>query len=222
VTTAALICVIAAKSKAWDWLYRLGAAGFFPLGIADNSVIPTPGSMDALLIVLIARNREWWWFYALMATGGSLLGAYLNYRVFQKGGEEALEKRIGHKGADKARKYFERYGALSLVFGAVAPPPMPAGPFIAVAAVMEYPKLKFLGAFGAGRFVRFGVVAWIVHKYGRHIFSFFSKYYKPALWTLVTLAVVGGIAGAIYYLRWKKKKRQQGEVPAGQPHHRAA
>jgi membrane protein YqaA with SNARE-associated domain len=223
VTTALTLLALAAKGKAWAWLYRLGSAGFFPLGIADNSLFPTPASMDALLVVLVARNREFWWFYAVMAVLGALFGAFINYGIFLKRGEEALAKRIGQKRADKAKRVVERYGFFSLVFGALAPPPIPGGPFVAMAAVMEYPKIKFLAALAVGRSLRYGLIALIVRSYGRHIFSFLSKYYKPAMWTLITLAVVGGVAGLIYYLRWKKKKREQGgELPSHEPQHRAA
>lgn len=216
------IAVLAAKNTFWHWLYRLGGAGFFLLGIADNSAIPLPGSMDALLIVLVAHSREWWWYYALAATGGSVFGAYLNYRVFRAGGEEELNKRIGEKRAEKARKFFKKYGGLSLIFGAICPPPMPIVPFIATAAIMEYPRKRFIAAMGVGRAIRFTVVSLIVYHYGRGIFSFFSQYYKPAFWTLLILAIVGGTAGLIYYLRWKKKKQRTGELPTGHPQHKAA
>jgi membrane protein YqaA with SNARE-associated domain len=222
VTVPFTIAALAIKHTILHWFYRLGAAGFFPLAVADNSAIPLPGSMDALLVILVAHNREWWWYYALFATAGSVFGAYLNYRVFRAGGEEALNKRIGEKRAEKAKKFFEKYGAFSLVFGAICPPPMPIVPFIATAAIMEYPRKWFIAAMSFGRAVRFTIVALIVHHYGRGIFQFFSKYYKPAFWTLLTLGIVGGTVGLIYYLRWKKKKQQQGELPSGQPQHRAA
>jgi membrane protein YqaA with SNARE-associated domain len=222
VTEALAIALIAAKGHLWHWLYRLGGAGFFLLGIADNSAIPLPGSMDALLIVLVAHNPEWWWYYALTATGGSVMGAYLNYRVFRAGGKEALDKRIGEKRAEKAKQFFEKYGGWSLVFGAICPPPMPIVPFIATAAIMEYPRKRFLAVMSIGRALRFTAVALIVHHYGRGIFSFFSKYYKPAFWTLLILGVVGGTAGLIYYFRWRKKKKQQGELPSGEPQRHAA
>jgi membrane protein YqaA with SNARE-associated domain len=223
--TIELAAIFAIKSTFLQWLFRLGAFGFFLLGIADNSAIPLPGSMDALLVILVAHSPNWWWYYAIFATAGSVLGAYLNYRVFRAGGEEALNKRIGEKRAEKAKKFFEKYGAWSLIFGAICPPPMPIVPFIATAAIMEYPRKWFIAAMTVGRALRFCAVALIVRHYGRHIFTFFSKYYKPAFWTLLVLGVVGGTAALIYYFHWKKKKQQQGELPAEnapEPTHHAA
>lgn len=220
--TSSLAAFLSAKGKAFSWLYKLGAFGFFPLAIADNSLFPTPASMDVFLVVLVARNRELWWYYALMAVAGALFGAFINYGIFIKKGEEALAKKIGQKRADKAKRIVQKHGFLSLVFGALAPPPVPGGPFIAMAAVMEYPKLKFLAAMGLGRTVRYGLIAFIVHRYGQHIFGFLSKYYKPAFWTLLILAIVGGTAGLIYYFHWKKKKKAQGEFGGAHPQHKAA
>jgi hypothetical protein len=41
--------------------------------------------------------------------------------------------------------------------------------------------------------------------YGRHIVRFFSQYYKPALFLLIGLAVVGGILALIQYYRYRNR-----------------
>jgi len=190
----------------WPFVHRFGALVFIPLALLDNSVIPTPGSMDALLIVLCAAKRELWWYYALAATLSSLLGAYVSYRIARKGGKEALEKKLG-KRAEKVYEKFERWGFGSLLVGALAPPPVPFGPFVIAAGALQYSRKKFLAAVGLGRAIRYTIVAQITVQFGRHIFRFFSTYYKPALWTLIALAVVGGLVGLFYYLRWKKARQ---------------
>ncbi|MBV9086009.1 MAG: hypothetical protein JOY79_00870, partial [Acidobacteriaceae bacterium] len=77
-----------------NWFSRLGGPGLILLGLADNSVVPLPGSIDALTIILTAHQKEWWLYYAFMATVGSVIGGYLTFRLGHKGGEEALEKKI--------------------------------------------------------------------------------------------------------------------------------
>jgi len=39
------------------WLERLGGLGLILLGLADNSPIPLPGSMDVLTVIL-SRTRD--------------------------------------------------------------------------------------------------------------------------------------------------------------------
>ena len=62
-----------------------------------------------------------------------------------------------------------------------------------------------LGALALGRAIRFTVIAGLGVLYGRHIVSFFSRYYKPALYILIGLAVIGGIFALIQYLRYRNK-----------------
>jgi membrane protein YqaA with SNARE-associated domain len=190
----------------WPYVHRFGALVFVPLALLDSSVVPTPGSMDALLVVLCAGKREFWWYYVIAATLSSTLGGYVSYRIALKNGKEAIEKKLG-KRAEKVYAKFEKWGFGSLVGGAIAPPPVPFGPFVMAAGALQYPLKKFLAAVALGRALRYTAVALITAHYGRHIFHFFSKYYKPAVWTLIVLAVIGGVAGLVYYLRWKKRDR---------------
>src|SRR5208283_4974971 len=81
----------------WKLLRSLGGVGLVLLGIVDSSVIPTFGSLDLLTAILAVKNRELWPYYAAASTVGSLLGAYLMYRMSARAGESWLEKRFGKK-----------------------------------------------------------------------------------------------------------------------------
>src|SRR5436305_2921095 len=85
----------------WTWLIALGGPGLILLGLADNSVVPLPGSMDVLTILLASRRRELWFYYAAMATIGSVIGGYVTYRLARKGGKETLERKVSKKRAQK-------------------------------------------------------------------------------------------------------------------------
>lgn len=197
------------------WVLRLGPFAFPILGLLDNSVVPLPGSMDALTIILAAHNRELWWYYALMATAGSVLGGFLTYHFSAKGGEAALHKKLNKERATKVKEMFERWGFSSIMFGAMAPPPVPIVPFLATAGVCGYPRKKFIAALALGRAIRFGIVALLASLYGRLLFAWISKSYKPVLFTLLTLIAVGAIIGGLYYFRWRKRKREQQDEPIG-------
>ncbi len=77
----------------WSRLRHLGGVGLILLALADNSVIPLPGSMDVLTILLAARHPELWWYYAFMATVGAVIGGYITYGLARKGGKEAFERK---------------------------------------------------------------------------------------------------------------------------------
>ncbi len=191
-------------------VWHLGGLALIPLGLADNSPIPIPGSMDALTIILSASHEDLWWYYAIMATIGAVIGGYLTYRLGVEGGKEALEKKISPKRAQKLYHIFERYGFWSVSIGALCPPPIPIVPFVLAAGAMQYPSRKFLAALALGRAVRYTAVAYLGSVYGRSIFHWVGLYYEPALYTLIALAAAGGLIG-LYF--WRRNRNKSGSRP---------
>ena len=192
-------------TRIWRWLRHLGGLGLILLGIADNSVVPLPGSMDVLTIWLAAHQRSWWLYYAAMATTGALIGGYITYGLARKGGREAFERKLPKKKAEKVYERFEHWGFWAVAVPAILPPPFPIVPFLLAAGALQYSKKKFLGALALGRGIRFTIVAGLGAIYGNHIVRFFSKYYKTALYTLIGLAVVAGFFTLMGYLRYRRK-----------------
>src|SRR5690242_6580500 len=203
--------------KLFHWVHRLGGPGLILLGVADNSVVPLPGSMDVATIWLAASNRHLWFYYALMATLGAVLGGYITYALAQKGGEEALQHKLPPKKAEKILKKFKNKGFGAVLVSAMLPPPFPIVPVLVAAGALQYPRKKFVGALALGRGIRFAVVAGMGAIYGDAIVSFFSKYYMPALLTLIGLAVIGGIVALVQYLKYRRR-RGEGQ---GEPQRRA-
>lgn len=71
----------------WNWLERLGGIGLILLGLADNSPLPMPGSMDVLTVLLSAHQKSWWPYYAVMATLGGITGGYATFVLAREGGK---------------------------------------------------------------------------------------------------------------------------------------
>ena len=188
------------------WLIHLGGPGLILLGLADNAGI-LPGSMDILTILLAAHRRHLWFYYAIMATVGAVMGGYLTYRVALKGGKETLEKKFSQRTVDKVYAEFERWGFGAVAIPALFPPPFPMVVVLLTAGAMRYPRKKFLIALALGRGLRYTILAFLGAHYGRHIVSFFSQYYKPALVVLIALAVLGGVVGLVHYYRARKRSR---------------
>lgn len=195
----------------WDWIHRLGGAGLIVLGLADNSVVPLPGSVDALIIVLAASNKKWWWLYAITATIGAVMGGFLTFRLSRRG-EKALEqkqRRIPKGKLKQAQGLLRKWGFGSVMIPAMLPPPVPIVPFLITAGAMKYPTRKFLAALTLGRGIRYLVLAWLGRRYSQEIFGFFSQYYQLLLFALIALAVAGGLVGLVLYLRQRKQEPAQ-------------
>jgi membrane protein YqaA with SNARE-associated domain len=189
----------------WKWVRHFRSLGLIAVGIADNSVIPMPGSMDVLTIWLAASERQYWPFYAVMATVGALIGGYITYALARRGGRQAFERKLQKKQAEKLYRAFNRWGFGAVAVPAVLPPPFPIVPFLLAAGALQYPRKRYLAALALGRAIRFTILAGLGAHYGDAIAGFFSKYYKPALAILIALAVLGGILALVEYIRYRNR-----------------
>src|SRR5580700_1905609 len=216
------IALLVTEKSALRWLIHLGGPGLILLGIADNSLIPLPGSTDAAAILLSAHRRDLWIYYAIMATAGAVLGGYLTYRMARKGGKATLEKRLSPRKAKKVYAIFERWGFASVAIPAILPPPFPIVPMLLAAGAMQYPTRKFLAALAVGRGIRYTILAYLGYRYGRHIVRFFGLYYWPILIVLIAFSVLGGLYGLFEYKRRQKANATKAAGPKVQPRQRTA
>ena len=199
----------------WNWIHGLGGPGLILLGISDNTpfVSAPPGSVDICVILLAAHRPEWWAYYAFMTLVGEVLGGYLTYRLSEKGSEQTLEKRVGKQRAQMVYKGFEKFGSITVLAGALLPPPFPFTTVLMTAGIMQYPRKKFLFALVVGRTVRFFVEAWLGRIYGKQMIGFFSRNYRLLMVLLIAIAVAAGIGALIYFLWYRpRKKRKEREL----------
>jgi membrane protein YqaA with SNARE-associated domain len=186
------------------WFITLGGPGLILLGLLDSSIIPIPGSMDAMTIVLAAHQRTWWPYYAVMATIGSVVGAYVTYRLARKQGDKALHARLSGRNAERVTETFEKWGFGAIALPALLPPPMPMVPFVIAAGALQYSTKKFLLAMTLGRIVRYCILAYLGAVYGRKIFAVVRAHGEVTLAVMIGLAVV--VALGFVIMRFRKKR----------------
>lgn len=203
-------------SRLWNWVRHLGGPGLVVLGIADNSVIPLPGSMDVLTIWLTVHHHSLWWYYAGMATAGSVLGGYITYSLAAHGGEAAIERKLGARRAKNFYRRFERWGFGAIAVPAILPPPFPFVPFLLVAGALQYSRGKFLAALALGRALRYGILAYLGVIYGRQFLRFFNKNTKATVGVLAAMTAIGIGAALWGYFKMRKQGPQNSTrgVPA--------
>ena len=179
-------------------LMHLGAVGLFFLAILDSSPLPTFGGLDILTAVLAASRRNPWYEYGATATAGSVIGAYLTFRVARKAGSAYLDKKFKKGTVSKFLKLFKKWGTGTLVASAAIPFPTPTSMFFAAAGASDYPLPKFLIVVSASRLVRYFGIAFVASQYGH---GFIRGLRHPAEhWCWLVLAVcliVGVIVGGI-------------------------
>ncbi|MGD0429152.1 MAG: VTT domain-containing protein [Candidatus Acidiferrales bacterium] len=186
------------------WFLTLGGPGLILLGLLDSSVIPIPGSMDAMTIVLSAHQRTWWPYYAVMATVGSVVGAYLTYRLARHRGDKELNDRLSKRNVKKVVRAFERWGFGAIAVPALLPPPMPMVPFVIAAGALQYSPRKFLLAMSVGRVVRYSILGYLGAVYGRKIFAVVLAHGEVALY--VTIGVAVAVTAVLLLRRFRRKR----------------
>lgn len=180
-------------------LRHLGAAGLFFLAILDSSPIPTLGGPDILTAILAASHRPLWWEYAASATAGSVVGAYLTFRLARAAGSAYLDKKFKRGKLSKFLKLFQHWGTGTLIASTVIPLPSPTSMFFAAAGAGDYPKGRFLAIVTACRAARYLTIAFIAAHYGRHFLRVLRHPTQYWGWILgaAILAIVLVVAGIL-------------------------
>lgn len=99
----------------------LGAPGLFAVAVLEFFLFPIPP--DLVLIPLAVANPTFAFGYAAVATAGSVFAGLIGFYLGRKGGRPVLESRFSGTRVERAEAYFDRYGLVTLAFGAFAPIP---------------------------------------------------------------------------------------------------
>src|SRR5580658_5776638 len=179
-------------------LRHLGALGLFFVAILDSSPIPTFGGPDILTAVLSASHRNPWYEYAATATAGSVIGAYLTFRIARRAGSAYLDNKFKKSKVSKFLKLFKRWGTGTLIASTAIPIPTPTSMFFAAAGASDFPVGKFLVIVTVSRAVRYSAIALVAGLYGRHFIRALRHPMQYWGWMLVFAALtialaVGGI-----------------------------
>jgi len=193
---------------------HLGGLGLFLFAIVDSSPIPTFGGLDILTAILAARQREPWYYYAAAATAGSVIGAYLTFRMGRKAGLDYLNRKFKKRKVAKLLKYFQRWGTGALAVSTAVPLPFPTSTFFAVAGALDYPLREFIVIVALSRAVRYGAIAAIASHYGRRFVVGLRHLGGHSGWLLaIAAAVVIAVTAAIVL-----RKRLQSSRPVVKSH----
>jgi len=183
-------------------LRHLGALGLFFLAILDSSPLPTFGGPDILTAVLAASHRNPWYEYAATATAGSVLGAYVTFRLARQAGSAYLDSKFKKGKVSKFLKLFKKWGTGTLAASTAIPLPSPTSLFFAAAGASDYSLGEFLVIVTLCRAARYSAIAFVADHYGRHFIRALRHPTQHWGWMLLFVALtVGLIAGGILISR---------------------
>jgi len=186
-----------ARARTLTSIFRhLGALGLFFLAILDSTPIPTLGGPDILMAILAASHRNPWYEYAAVATAGSVIGAYLTFRIARTAGSAYMNSKFGAGKVSAGLKLFEKWGTGALAASSAVPFPFPTSMFFAAAGASNYPVARYLAIVSVGRAARYSAIAIVADLYGRHFIRVLRHPTQYWGWLLVFAAMVFGLTTA--------------------------
>jgi membrane protein YqaA with SNARE-associated domain len=174
----------------------LGALGLFSLAILDSTPLPTFAGPDILTAILAARQTNPWYEYAAVATAGSVVGAYLVFRIARRAGSAYLHSKFGNRKLDAILAFFKKWGAGALAVSAAVPFPFPTSMLFAAAGVSNYSVPRFLTVVTICRGARYTLIAIVADRYGRHFIRALRHPDQYWGWLLLFAAVILGMTMA--------------------------
>ena len=174
-------------------LLPLGAFGLFFFGILDSLPLPIFAGSDILIAILAASHRNSWYEYAAVATAGSLIGAYVTFKLARRAGLAYLHSKFGSGRVPIILKLFARWETGALVV-ATAIPFFPASVFFAAAGASNYRMRKYFTVVVLCRTLRYSFLAILADHYGNqfiHVLRHPAQYW---VWLLLVVAIIAGVA----------------------------
>ena len=172
---------------------HLGALGLFFLAILDSSPLPTFGGPDILVAILSVSHPSLWYGYSSIATLGSVIGAYLTYRLAQKAGSTYLTRKFRQGRVAKFLQLFNKWGTGTLIASTAIPLPFPTSMIFAAAGASNYRTSKFLAIVTVCRAARYSAIAFAAVRYGRHLIRVLRHPNQHWGWLLLFATLVLGL-----------------------------
>lgn len=185
-------------TKLANTLYAWGPFGLFLLALLDSAGVPIPGVIDTLLVFLSSRNPSLALIYASLAVLGSFLGCMFLYYVARKGGEAFLDKHTASGRGAQGRRWFQKYGLVTVFIPAISVVPMPMKAAVFCAGALGVRPWVFGGVILAARMPRYFALAWLGSQMGERTLGWITTHHWQILGGLVALAAAG-FAGMRYY-----------------------
>lgn len=172
---------------------HVGAFGLFIAAILDSSPIPTFGGADILVAILSATHRNPWYEYAAVATAGSLIGAYITFRLARGAGVTWLQQHFKRSRVSATLRFFDKWGTTALATSTAVPLPFPTSMLFAAAGVSGYSTRKFAIVVTSCRAARYALLGLLAAHYGRHFVRVLRHPTQYWGWLLLFVVIAAGM-----------------------------
>jgi membrane protein YqaA with SNARE-associated domain len=187
-------------------LVAIGPWGLLLLAVLDSGGIPLPNGLDAYLVFLAVKEPTNAYWYAAIAMTGSVIGNVVLFVVARRGGRRFMERTEPGRG-ERFRRWFNRFGLVTVFVPALMPIPMPLKFFVICAGALRTRFTPFLIVILLARFPRYFGEAWLGIKLGQGSTAFLKQH----VWQFVFAAFALFVLLCVLVLaseRWRRRRQE--------------
>lgn len=190
--------------KLANFLVAVGPWGLLVLAFLDSTGVPIPGALDAYLVFLAAREPGRAYAYATLAITGSMIGNAALFLVARRGGRLFLH-RAEQGRSQRFRRWFDRFGLVTVFVPALMPIPMPLKMFVICAGALETRLLPFLVVILLARIGRYFGEAWLGVRLGLESTTFLRTHVVQFVLAAIALFVLLSLL-IVLSERWRSRR----------------
>jgi len=168
-----------------NFLVAVGPWGLLALAVLDSSGIPIANALDAYLVFLAVKEPNRAYLYASICVAGSVIGNAALFLVARHGGRRFLQKAESGR-SQRFRRWFDRFGLVTVFVPALMPIPMPLKIFVISAGALDTHFLTFLVVILLARIPRYFGEAWLGVRLGQESTTFLRTH----VWQFVMAALL--------------------------------
>jgi membrane protein YqaA with SNARE-associated domain len=188
-----------------NFLVAVGPWGLLVLAFLDSSGVPIANALDAYLVFLAVKEPDRAYLYAAIAVAGSVIGNAALFLVARHGGRRFLQ-RVEHSRSHRFRRWFERFGLVTVFVPAVMPIPMPLKIFVISAGALDTHFLTFLIVILLARIPRYFGEAWLGVRLGQESTTFLRTHVWQFIIAAIALCLVLSLM-IVASERWRARRR---------------
>ncbi len=188
-----------------NFLVSVGPWGLLVLAFLDSTGVPIPNALDAYLVFLAAKDPPRAYWYATLAVAGSMIGNAALFLVARRGGRRFLQ-RAEHGRSQRFRRWFDRFGLVTVFVPCLMPIPMPLKIFVICAGALNTPFAAFLVVILVARIPRYFGEAWLGVRLGKESTTFLRTH----VWQFVVTAIALFVFLSLLIIaseRWRSRRQ---------------
>jgi membrane protein YqaA with SNARE-associated domain len=172
-----------------EFLVALGPWGILLVSFIDSAGLPLTVGLDFLVILLSAKEPAGAPAWVALAVLGSSAGNMVLFFVARKSGERLMKCEAPESQRARFRKWFNRYGLVTVFIPALIPIPMPMKFFVVCSGALRTGPSYFLLTVLLARVLRYGGESYLGVQMGEHSTRYLSEHTRELAYIAVALFI---------------------------------